>query len=483
MIAEGEKDCNSLHALGFDAVSGMDGAGPGKWKPEYTKQLEGKNVCIFADNDDVGLAFAQETANALYGTVASLQLFDLRTVWPEIPDKSDITDLIEHFGADDALDKIAALITDIPQWKPSKENIKENASDEPELICAEDVLYEPPRWLIRPYLQKGKGTLIQADGGTGKTVFACGLAAAVTSGQPILGIPAEDPGYVIVATTEDDLPIIRGRIEANGGDISKVRFIKNGYNLTFSSPLIERFIQQVHAKMIIFDPFQAFLGSKIDMFRANETRPVLAQLFEVCKRHDCARVIICHTGKNTLGKSAVNLSLGSVDIPAACRSILHVVECPDNKDERIVFHIKSSNDRKGKSIIYSIGDYGNSQWLELSDLSLEDVRIQQTRKETGIPYEHEPLVQLFNQLITDHPGGGFWSYAELSELGAKILGFPPFANIGDLRKRLVGALARELQKRDGLIVTHSQRGSHNVRGIRIVRYREPNCYQTKITEA
>lgn len=98
------------------------------------------------------------------------------------------------------------------------------------------------------------------------------------------------------------------------------------------------------------------------------------------------------------------------------------------------------------------------------------------------PYESEPLVQVFNQLITDRPGGGFWSYADLKEEGAKILGFPPFDKPGDLKRILDESLARELQKRDGLIVTHSATGAHGLRGIRITQYKVPQGYQTKIQE-
>lgn len=63
-VVEGEKDADNLHKLGYDAVSGEDGAGPGKWRKEYTEQLQGKNVTILQDNDAVGKAYAQETAAA-----------------------------------------------------------------------------------------------------------------------------------------------------------------------------------------------------------------------------------------------------------------------------------------------------------------------------------------------------------------------------------------------------------------------------------
>ena len=117
-------------------------------------------------------------------------------------------------------------------------------------------------------------------------------------------------------------------------------------------------------------------------------------------------------------------------------------------------------------------------------MTVEDLAVinrRKERKEKGIPYENEPLVQVFNQLITDRPSGGFWSYADLKSEGAKILGFPPFGGIGDLRQKLDDGLARELQENDGLIVTHSQRGTHNIRGIRMERYSLPQGYQTKFT--
>ena len=82
--------------------------------------------------------------------------------------------------------------------------------------------------------------------------------------------------------------------------------------------------------MVIFDPFQAFLGAKVDMFRANEVRPVLAKLFDMCERNNCSCAIIAHMGKGGSDKSPVNRSLGSVDIPAAMRSILQLIRkiCP-----------------------------------------------------------------------------------------------------------------------------------------------------------
>ena len=350
------------------------------------------------------------------------------------------------------------------------------------VIRACDVEYEPPRWTITPYIQRGKGTLIQGDNGTGKTVLACGFAAAVSSGKPILGVNIDAPGAVIILSVEDDMPILRGRIEASGGNLEKCLFVSDAHQLTLTSPALEDLIKENAVKLIIFDPLQAFLGADIDMFRANETRPVLSSLFKMCDRNDCACLIVGHNGKNIVNKSAVNMALGSVDIPAAMRSIIHLVINPEDPEERLAIHIKSSNERKGKTLAYGVDNMGGVEWHGFSDITMEelDALISLKKKTAQVPYEQEPLVQVFNQLITDRPSGGFWSYAELKAEGAKILGFPPFDSVGELRSKLDNGLAKSLQKQDGLIVTHSEKGRANVRGIRIQRYNVPQGYQAKM---
>ena len=220
----------------------------------------------------------------------------------------------------------------------------------PSLIMASDVPYEPPRWLIAPYIQRRKGTLIQADGGTGKTVFACAVAAHVSTGRPLLGIPISTPGDVLILSVEDDLPILRGRIEASGGDLTKCHFMTNAAGLTFNSPEVEQAVKKIDAKLVIFDPFQAFLGASVNMDKSNQTRPELAKLFEMGDRNDCAIAILAHIGKGSISSSAVNRSLGSVDIPAAMRSVIQLTRNPENEDECIAVHVKCSNAPKGRSL-------------------------------------------------------------------------------------------------------------------------------------
>ena len=100
------------------------------------------------------------------------------------------------------------------------------------------------------------------------------------------------------------------------------------------------------------------------------------------------------------------------------------------------------------------------------------------RKEKGIPYEREPLVQVFNQLMADRPGGGFWSYEDVKSTGLKLLGFPPFVDSRELKQK-VNAVAKELLQNDGLIVKVGEK-SNGMRGIRIEQYEHPTGYQITI---
>ena len=95
------------------------------------------------------------------------------------------------------------------------------------------------------------------------------------------------------------------------------------------------------------------------------------------------------------------------------------------------------------------------------------------------PLDGKPCEENCPDRYRDKPGGGFWSYEDVKRIGAQLLGFPPFYSTNDLKTKLNSAFCRELQEKDGLIVTCGHR-SHGERGIRIEQYRVPQGYQTEI---
>ncbi|MGD1095116.1 MAG: VapE domain-containing protein [Bryobacteraceae bacterium] len=72
LVVEGEKDALKLVDLGYIATCNPMGAG--KWRPEYSEQLAGKNVVIFPDNDEPGEAHALRVAQSLGARAASVRI-------------------------------------------------------------------------------------------------------------------------------------------------------------------------------------------------------------------------------------------------------------------------------------------------------------------------------------------------------------------------------------------------------------------------
>jgi 5S rRNA maturation endonuclease (ribonuclease M5) len=144
VICEGEKDADALMATGFTATTGENGAGKGKWKPEYTDQLTGKHVLILGDNDTVGRDYQAEIANALHGKAATVKVLDLAKIWPEIPEHGDISDYIEAMGLEEALSKLADLIHDTPEWEPVITQNSQTEEWKPPISLGDVVLPEFP---------------------------------------------------------------------------------------------------------------------------------------------------------------------------------------------------------------------------------------------------------------------------------------------------------------------------------------------------
>jgi hypothetical protein len=96
-----------------------------------------------------------------------------------------------------------------------------------------------------------------------------------------------------------------------------------------------------------------------------------------------------------------------------------------------------------------------------------------------VPYDKEPLVQVFNQLVAQRPAGGFFSYSEVKHAGERLLGYPPFESTSELLSRLNDQLVRKLMLTDGLVVLAKQKQG-GVRGIKITPYQHSGMYQTSM---
>ena len=262
-----------------------------------------------------------------------------------------------------------------------------NRRDEPnlKLINMEQVEVEKIDWLLYPFIPFGKVTIVQGDPGEGKTTMVLQIIAKLTKGEAVLPSGSDEsaleektmvlePVNVIYQTAEDGLgDTIKPRLLSAGADCSRVMVIDdNDQALTMMDARLEEAIIQTKARLVVLDPIQGFLGTDVDMHRANEIRPLMKRVAVLAEKYHCAIILIGHMNKNSNGKSSYR-GLGSIDFQAAARSVLIVGRIKDEPEIRVVCHVKSSLAPEGKSIAFRLDKDTGFEWIGEYDISADDL--------------------------------------------------------------------------------------------------------------
>jgi len=139
-------------------------------------------------------------------------------------------------------------------------------SDELNIINMDYVQTEQVNFLWRPYIAYGKITIVQGDGGEGKTTMMLAIAAAITTGASLPGqdisassvgasVSLNVPADVIYQTAEDGLgDTIKPRLIQLGADCSRVHVIdEDKRELCLSDERIEQAIIRTGARLCVID--------------------------------------------------------------------------------------------------------------------------------------------------------------------------------------------------------------------------------------
>ena len=193
------------------------------------------------------------------------------------------------------------------------------------LMSMAEVEKETVEWLWYPYIPYGKITIIQGNPGDGKTNLALKIAACVSSGTPLPGLPKLEQQKVIYLSAEDGVrDTLKPRLEELGADTKNILFFKEEDKPTsLSQRMIEIALDMSGAKVLIIDPIQAFMGSRTDMNKANEVRETLRPVGELAEKYKCSIILIGHLNK-AQGLNSIYRGIGSMDFTAISRSILLV---------------------------------------------------------------------------------------------------------------------------------------------------------------
>src|SRR5262252_5342725 len=159
-VVEGEKDVETLRRLGMIATTNPHGAG--KWRPELSEPLRGRDVVILPDNDEPGRKHAESVARLLAGVARRIRIVEL----PGLRTKEDVSDWI---AAGNTLDRLRELVAAAPAFGAA-------AAQAPSatVVTLADVEPELVEWLWAGRLPRGKLTLRDGDPGLGKSELAAG---------------------------------------------------------------------------------------------------------------------------------------------------------------------------------------------------------------------------------------------------------------------------------------------------------------------
>jgi len=177
LIVEGEKDVETLAAIGFTATTAPGGAG--KWLPEYTEHLRGKDVILLPDNDQPGRQHMIEVAAALKGVAQSIKWIDL----PDLPSKGDVTDFIKKFNdPGEAAERLSVMIDSCGEYAPPKtvKSLEDAVLESAEFAALQ---LTGKKMLLSPWLSEQTITLISGWRGVGKSWFALSLLESISRGQ------------------------------------------------------------------------------------------------------------------------------------------------------------------------------------------------------------------------------------------------------------------------------------------------------------
>ena len=262
------------------------------------------------------------------------------------------------------------------------------------MIRMVDVIQTRIEWLWQPYIPFGKLTIVQGNPGDGKTYLAMQLAAACTNRVELPNRKISEPFNVIYQTAEDGLgDTVKPRLIEAGADLDRVLVIDDSKDeqLTLSDSRIERAIRQNKAKLLIIDPIQAFLGSNVDMNRANEVRPIFRELGDIAQRTGCAIVLIGHLNKAS-GMQSTYRGLGSIDFTAAVRSLLFIGKVKDDPNLRVLTHEKSSLAPPGASLAFILGDEDGFRWIGEYDITADEMLTGSDRRKDTKIHEAKELI-------------------------------------------------------------------------------------------
>lgn len=224
-------------------------------------------------------------------------------------------------------------------------------------------------WLWYPYVPLGALTMLHGRGAVGKSHITASIAAIVSKGLPFPGSNVTGPDQkVLILSAEDDLEVILApRLRDMDAKMTNIHVPTGEIILDLLGlRALEALIDELKPALVVIDPIVYYIGSRVDMNKANEVRAVLKRLQDIAKRHNLAILIVAHDRKAKPGDRNVDQDAmsGSADFRNASRSSLGVSKLPEGGGHMV--HDKFNWSPKGATFPYDWVD-NDFEWGEPVD--------------------------------------------------------------------------------------------------------------------
>ena len=222
-------------------------------------------------------------------------------------------------------------------------------------------------WLWAGRLARGKMSMLDGDGGVGKTLLYNTIAARITRGEALPDGVVPEQGNVLFLCPEDDVAdMVKPRMLQAGADVTRVYVLndlisrtKEGQeeertvSLPRDIPLLECIVREREIVLLVIDPIMSMISLSIDAHKDQAIRSVLTPLARLAENTRCSILLVRHLNKGE-NHSLLYRGGGSIAFTSACRTALMVIPDADHTGRYVLTRYKGNIGKKPADLAYRI---------------------------------------------------------------------------------------------------------------------------------
>lgn len=270
-------------------------------------------------------------------------------------------------------------------------------------------------WLWHPYLPRGEVTLLDGDGGVGKTTMMLRIAFdAMMGGEMPNEYHMRGGMAVLYISLEADANGVTFPVLKRMGLTDKAQFyhVKSLVELDEEGvEEIEKVIKEKEIDLVVIDSLVDYLPGETDMNDYKHASKMGLYLRErLAQPYNCSVVLMRHLTKGSKDKMRYR-GMGSQGWHKGARSQLVVTESEEEEGCVVVVQTKSTYAQRGPSMLFGFKEIegrGTVEWIGLTDEDEQSVTAAQGgQKKTEDKATKEDAVKWLREYLDEQHGEGY----------------------------------------------------------------------------